>query len=294
MALIAHTWMNIVLPLIGCECEDFGSGFLVFRETSESRGRLFIVTAKHVLFGKDKNGRPKTQPDSDRKISLFMPNNGVDPNSLTISDVSIEQTNTPVTCQLHPSSYRTHPDENVDLAALEITELKHQYPQVSTKGISYPYFATNDKLSKLDLTAGEDVYILSYPNVNNRKDNGALAPLIQDDLCLPTIKSGTVATRTGHKDKGFYVDCLVTPGSSGGPVFSKRPFHLELIDDLSDAQGTATPFLLGLITNQEFIDAPTKGNTQSWVDAYAGLAWAFDANAIQETVEQFFSTSRVQ
>lgn len=283
MALIAHTWMNIVVLITNSDCDYFGSGFLVLVKTRSGHGRLFLVTARHVLCGKKKIGE---KWKAREEIVLFLHKKEVDPNSLLTTSKEMVQTTPPCTFKgIDESIYRIHRDENIDLAILEVTKILLERTEYSAKGLTLNYFAENDKLVELDLTAGEDVYILGYPNQINTDDKITIgaSPVLDRDICLPIIKSGTLATRLGKKDKHFYVDCLSLEGSSGSPIFSKRIFPPNDGQSLSSKH-----FLLGMVTNTGLVDAPYKRDGESYYFAYSGLTLAVDAVAIKEVISLFF------
>ena len=99
-----------------------------------------------------------------------------------------------------------HPDQNVDLACVDVSELTHTEAYVSCLDDSYLTPVDYEKVA-----LGSDVLFVGFPNdrydvVNN----------------LPLVRKGTLASMPNLDFNGsgeIVIDAQVFPGSSGSPVF---------------------------------------------------------------------------
>jgi hypothetical protein len=106
-----------------------------------------------------------------------------------------------------------HPDEEIDLCAILISELLHslilQGLVIKHQILGEPWRMSSEEIDKL--TPAEPIAMVGYPNglwdeVNNR----------------PLIRQGNTASHVAVKWNGrreFVIDCACFAGSSGSPVF---------------------------------------------------------------------------
>ena len=147
---------------------------------------------------------------------------------------------------------RLHPNEHVDVAAINVSELLGQEAESNQDRFNYaaPFCFDKGLLArnnnKIHVEASSDVLVVGYPRG------------FYDDVNLfPIVKSGIVASRWGAWFQGeprFLIDAKLFPGSSGSVVISK-PTDLVVRDGqilvLRDADKAFT--LLGV-----FSGAPIK------------------------------------
>jgi len=245
---IAREWIYTTVRVQSSQ--ELGTGFLVFRHTSQDSGDLFLVTNKHVV-------APDTGSLSHARSLLLFINAGGSDNMVTETKYPI-----PLVDDLGQRLWRGHPDPRVDVLAVDITALIVQHPEIHHRDVPYSFFATHDTLRAQEITQGDEVLIIGYPDGRN--------PHVRSSF--PIVRQGTIASVIGEQIKvptdsgvvripGFEVDSAIIPGSSGSPVVLKPKTE------------TATPFLLGIISGTL--------RTQ-------GLGIAYDAETIKETIELFF------
>ena len=114
---------------------------------------------------------------------------------------------------------RLHPDENVDVAAIDMLGLLSQEMESNKDRFTYmsPFCLSRNLLMrnnpKLQIEASSDVLVVGYPKG------------YYDDVNLfPIVKSGIVASKWGAEFRGdpcFLIDGKLFPGSSGSVVISK-------------------------------------------------------------------------
>ena len=114
---------------------------------------------------------------------------------------------------------RLHPDENVDVAAIDMLGLLRQEIESNKDRFTYmsPFCLSRNLLMrnnpKLQIEASSDVLVVGYPKG------------YYDDVNLfPIVKSGIVASKWGAEFRGdpcFLIDGKLFPGSSGSVVISK-------------------------------------------------------------------------
>lgn len=114
---------------------------------------------------------------------------------------------------------RLHPDERVDVAAIDMLGLLSQEIESNKDRFTYnsPFCLSRDLLmrnnQKLLVEASSDVLVVGYPK--GYYDNVNLFPI---------VKSGIVASKWGTEFRGdpcFLIDAKLFPGSSGSVVISK-------------------------------------------------------------------------
>jgi hypothetical protein len=243
-----------------------GTGFLVGRPV-EGGLQIFLVTNKHVLGPQRRFGQ-----------SLLLHLNVSNENMPEVEPYSVTYT-------YRPQSFREHARAFVDVCAVNITAIIAELPRLSYEYIAYGGLALPDLISTLDIGAGDDILSIGYPlgfsqGVNN----------------LPIVRQGVIATSLRHDLSGaalsdqvnlgphpaFLVDGGVVHGSSGSPIILK-PVAGRLVRGVYE-MGNTQPVLLGILAKTKFATIPENREP-----TYAGMGLAFKADAIQETIERFYS-----
>ena len=122
---------------------------------------------------------------------------------------------------------RLHPNEGVDVAAINVSELFRQEVESNKDRFTYasPFCLSRSLLARHNKTirieASTDVLVVGYPRG------------YYDDVNLfPIVKSGIVASKWGARfggDPCFLIDARLFPGSSGSVVISK-PIDMVIKD----------------------------------------------------------------
>lgn len=113
--------------------------------------------------------------------------------------------------------YYEHPNKDIDLACLNISEILEQN-NIYFRNLLPSMFAD---FEKEELLPGNDVLFIGYPQ--NRFDNINNLPLLRKGY----VSSIPKVDFNGKKE--FIIDAQVYPGSSGSPVFSVINGHFKLI-----------------------------------------------------------------
>lgn len=205
-----------------------GTGFLIWDD------RYILVTARHVVF------------DNDGKVfpNLCFWGNEMNGEQFLRSVSEIQRKYEKI--EWITASY---PDSDVDIAA-SVVELN-----ISEEDLG---FVTRNGFAKMkDIDIGNDIYYLGYPDDIGTKHDSNL--VIKSN---PVLRGGMVA----YKEKDyFYIDAVVAPGNSGGPVFKfdKKTESVNLI-------GIVSAF---------------KPFAKEGMPSYSGLGIVFSADSIRELLD---------
>ena len=151
--------------------------------------------------------------------------------------------------------YYPHPDDNVDLACINITD-------ISQTDAFYRHI-DNQFLRPIDLekvALGSDVLFVGYPDSRYDTINN-----------LPLVRKGSLASLPGIDFQGrgeIVIDAQVFPGSSGSPVFVEWDSTYALLGVLSqamvkDVSKQQTNLGLGIVLKQRHV--------QELVDHVSGI-----------------------
>lgn len=184
--------------------KSVGTGFLLSKKIDETKQQIFLVTNKHVI----------AESNSDGKIvgkflkgsfSFIKDDNG---NPKLGDSVVINTENL-------TDMFLQHPDENVDLAICNISNIFNQLTQNLKQNVfirTIPIDLIPSENESFD--AIEDVTFIGYPNgIFDQKNH------------LPITRRGVTASPFEvdfNGGKKFIIDAQVFPGSSGSPVFIKE------------------------------------------------------------------------
>ncbi len=275
---IAKTWIYATI-LIENEWGGKGTGFLVSRETSNDKGKIFLCTNKHVL-NKNKKLRERAT-----KITCYI---NIEEKDGTVVGKNVK---IPLVFSDGTRRWREHPDDFVDVLVFDITNLIIAIPSMVRKWASYDLFVDEKILKEQDITIGEDVMIIGYPS-----------GFVQGETNFPIVRQGIIASQIGQKyieiikDKqgnvvekkiyrGFLIDGGLIPGSSGSPVILKPVIGRYIGSDINF--GPTKPYLLGIVAETRYAGIST--NEEETIPSFADLGIAFDAITIKETIELFFN-----
>ncbi len=270
---ISITWVHATVRVEN-EWGKGGTGFLIIRRIDPTRGKIFLVTNKHVVH---------TDPQLREKAAFLTVYLNVREKDGTVAGKSF-----PVPlAEDNQRLWREHSDPNVDVFAVDVTALIQSQPGIENRGADYSLFALPPILKEEDITEGEEVLILGYP-----------LGLFHTRVHSPLVRQGIVSTKIGEKIRlrlpspegyrrveipAFLVDAAIIPGSSGSPVVLKPSIGRKVRNRIDMA--TATPYLLGIVSATE--TASVKMENYAF-PVLAGLGIVFDALTIQQTIEKFF------
>lgn len=228
--------IQIEVPTTHANLTATGTGFFFRAEVSLSdrdvRTKVLLISNRHVL----RDGQGVMTVRLNRKKDDGTPDYGnVQPFCYEgFSEFCIE-----------------HPDQNVDLACVDVSEFTHTGAYVSCLNDS---FLTPVDYEKVAL--GSDVLFVGFPNdrydiVNN----------------LPLVRKGTLASLPNLDFNGrgeIVIDAQVFPGSSGSPVFIEWDRTYKLLGVISGtfersaatevSEGEIFPTLgLGVVVKQRHV-----------------------------------------
>lgn len=235
---IDDEWIFSVAFIVNQSTDRTGTGFFVFRTTAAEKGKLFLVSNKHVLLPKPVSS-DKIPKLATALIHITKENSGV-----------LSMTNFPIILRRKDgrSLCVSHPRDDVDVAAIEVTPyvVKDETIRGGYK-VGYIHesrFATKKSITETSLTLGDRVVILGYP-----------LNMVEGSTAVAVARGGTIATppdRDYRSSPVFLIDCSTIRGSSGSPVFVPvRPYKVDRQPDgkvkLSGIRGYV-PELLGIVS----------------------------------------------
>lgn len=199
MALIPPFFLDTVVAIGTANTKGekswIGTGFLYGQLIADKKYKVYLVTNKHVLEGKDfilVRFNPKTNdPSTDFPISLRQKN---------------EQ-----------FTWTSHPDPKIDIAVININA-----NLLKEKGMKFRFFESDTHISTIsdmknsETAEGDFIYVLGFPM-------GIVAHDRQNVIC----RNGTIARIRDlyeGRSNDYLIDSFIFPGNSGGPVISKPEF----------------------------------------------------------------------
>lgn len=230
------------------------------------------VTNKHVL------GDNQKLREQGEEITVFLSVN-------TDRNVTIRKSAVvPMVDDAGKRTWREHPDNDVDVLAIDVSPLILQNTQICHDAPTQALFVNERIIADFQLTVGDDVAVIGYPDLDiNRTIEpivtaGTLATQIGEPLIEDFKETGMKSTR------GFYINHVSVPGSSGSPVILS-PTIGRVVQGKNYVGLEVPPLLLGILTQTRHAKVKVS---QFEGRAFAGIGVAIDAVAIDETLALFF------
>lgn len=265
---IADSWYYSTI-LIQNEWNRTGTGFLISREIAPKILKIFLCTNKHVL------NIEKEKRNNAQFIKCYF---NIEQNSQIVTACYILELNID-----GQKRWREHPDENIDVLVFDVTDLIKKVPNMVKKWGDYNLIADKEILEKENITVGDDIFILGYPNNKFQGEN-----------FFPIIRQGIIASKIGNNYiqnnihyRGFLIDggIATVHGQSGSPVVLK-PMPSRFIKG-NIVFGASKSYLLGILAQTDFTNIP-EPKQEKFLE-FSGMGIAFDAITIKETIELFFN-----
>jgi hypothetical protein len=250
-----------------------GTGFFVYREIQSGKGHIFLVTNKHVL--------PKE--GNEKSVNIRVNTRGGD-------KFQVQQIIIPIVGKdgKYLPTVILHPQQDFDVAVVHITEevLKHG---IEGTWIPYSLFVTKEKLKAENITVGDEIFLLGYPNAIYDPRN--VSPILREGTIstIPTEEyffNENIRKKFNLPEKidGFLIDANVFPGSSGSLVILKQqPTTIGPQGETVVSRDKKIPYLLGIISGSIPIHDQALGSTQRMA-----LGIVYSADTIKETIELFY------
>ena len=271
MGLIEELVANSTV-MVYDEANNPGTGFLLAVGEGPDE-RLLLVTARHVL------GIGVLAHATHCTIAVRRIHNG----HVTVVDVQV-----PLAATAH------HPNLDFDIACLEVTQQVQAGGAHAHRFVRQAEVPDQARLDELDIRLGEAVVVPCYPAT--AVGGNAYGAFAQGRNRWPLIRSGTVASpvddelrypRNNQPDlvvRGFTIDCAVSPGVSGAPVFL-NPMVQRLVNDQFVAAHDLR-VVLGIVISTEFVPLDTGSPDVPRIKTHAGLGIVSSSMAIRETIQQ--------
>ena len=161
--------------LIENELGATGTGFLITRNIDDERFKVFLATNKHVLH-KDLEGRLNANV-------IYIHCNVSNPDGST----SRQRIGLTLETKDGEKLYREHPEHDVDVLAIDVSQII-KLGNIVHKRIGYSLICNSDILEQEDITQGEDIMTIGYPEDFRHRTNN-----------YPLFRSGIIATRIGEE-----------------------------------------------------------------------------------------------
>lgn len=259
---------------------SIGTGFLILKNIDETQQQIFLVTNKHVIAKTDNAG--KVIGKLNKGTFSFVKSVDSNPQLESVFSINIENLT---------DMFFQHPDESVDLAICNISNIYNQITQefkqdIFIRTIPIEMIPSGEE----DFDAIEDVLFVGYPN-----------GLFDEKNHLPLMRRGITASPYEidfNGNKKFIIDAQVFPGSSGSPVFIKE----QNMKNGSLRLGVEKYFFVGVISKVfhrsqvgTFIQevAPTKNEPGEFlVQQMIGLGICEKSGQIIDLIEIFGKNSK--
>jgi len=256
-----------------------GTGFLLFEGIGFSRGRVYLVTNRHVL--------PPEGQQQDIRVRVAIRNQD---GSDRVDVVSV-----PVVGQdgKYLNSVRVHPDPNTDVAAVNIAFAAFQAKfrllidaMMTGRYLDTSMLMTTDRIRSFSIGMGSPIYIIGFPDA-----------LFDPRNISPVLRRGIIATdplegfnfnqelrRTiafPEHVNGFLIDANIYPGSSGSLVVL-APDCLAMNSAQDSKNANRRPSILGIVAGSiPILDASLHSYTR------IGLGIVYSADAIRDVIRSF-------
>jgi hypothetical protein len=254
-----------------------GTGFLFFQGVGFGKGRIFLVTNKHVL-------PPEGKPQEIKVRVVVRDQNGA---------ARVDAVSVPVVGRdgKYLKSVRVHPDPDTDVAAvniaLEAFGAKFQLlidALMTGKYLNTSMLMTSERLRFSSIGMGSPVYIIGFPDA-----------IFDPRNVSPVLRSGIIATdpREGFSFNeglrrtiafpehvnGFLIDANIYPGSSGSLVVLAQDAQHNGQDS---KPANWQPTILGIVAGSiPMLDAALHSY------ARIGLGIVYSADSIRDVIRMF-------
>ena len=256
-----------------------GTGFLLFAGIGFSKGRVFLVTNKHIL---PPEGR---QQDIKVRVAVRNPDGSARVDEVSVPIVGPDGK--------YLASVRVHPDPETDVAAVNIAfaAFRAKFQLLIDAMLSRQYLdpsalMTSDKIRSSGVGMGSPVYIVGFPDA-----------LFDPRNISPVLRAGTIATdplegfnfnqelrRTiafPEHVNGFLVDANIYPGSSGSLVLL-APDCAARNGGQEAKNANSRPAILGIVAGSiPILDSSLHSYSR------IGLGIVYSADAIREVLQAF-------
>ena len=194
---------------------EVGTGFLVRKPITEELQQILLFSNKHVIWGK----KDKDTLGISKNLRITMHKK---------QDDGSHVLGTTHTFLMNPKrdelGYWEHPDKEVDVACLNISEAANVGIPLLYKAVDTENFFDVDRTN---ISSGERIIFVGYPTGFYDQKN-----------FLPILRTGTIASIPSVDFNGrpqILIDAQVFPGSSGSPVFVSIGGKYKLLGIISDA-----------------------------------------------------------
>ncbi len=250
-----------------------GSGFFIFRPVDADKGHILLVTNRHVL-------PPEGQA---RSAQIRVAVKSGDRTTVRLIEIPIVGKD-----GKYLANVKTHPKPGFDVAVVNVTEAVVK-EQIQGAWIPLDLFATQEKLKNENITVGDEIFLLGYPDA-----------IFDPRNVFPVLRTGVIATvptegyafneslraRFTLPDRvdGFLIDANVFPGSSGSVVILKQqPTTIGPQGQTVVSSAKKIPYVLGIISGSIPIADAALGSVQRM-----GLGVVYSADAIRAAIDELY------
>jgi hypothetical protein len=256
-----------------------GTGFLLFERIASSRGRVYLVTNKHVL--------PPEGQQQDIKIRVVVRNrDGSDRVAMvTVPIVGSDGK--------YLDSVRVHHDPNTDVAAVNIAfaafreKFRLLIDAIMTgRHLDVSMLLTSDKIQSSGIGMGSQVYIIGFPDALFDPRN--ISPILRRGIIATDPVEGFNFNESLRRSiafpehvNGFLIDANIYPGSSGSLVVL-APDYLAKNMGQDSKNADLHPSILGIVAGSiPILDAALHSYTR------IGLGIVYSADSIRDVIDSF-------
>lgn len=213
---------------------EVGTGFLIKKPIKEGFEQILLFSNKHVFWGK----KDMLKQGISKNLRITMHRKDAE------GGYTLGTTHTfGFELKRNEPSYCEHPDENVDVACVNISGAANVGVDLHYKAVDTENFFN---FERRDIISGEKVIFVGYPTGFYDQAN-----------FLPILRTGTIASIPSVDFNGksqILIDAQVFPGSSRSPVFVPVNGHYKLLGIISEAFYKGLDFVEIESTNQPEID----------------------------------------
>jgi hypothetical protein len=223
MALLAPIYLKSLVAIgdsdkkekFICDASGFLIGFIAKNSKYPEKRRywVFLVTNRHVFEDRDEVYLRFNKKEGGTEIfrqPLFFPNS-------------------------KEKRWLAHKNKKVDVALLNVSPKILEEHGVDYFFFNEEMFAYYKQFGKIGIEIGDCVYILGFPlGIAGRSQN------------FPCVKWGIISRidkEVIKKDKSFWVDSSIFPGSSGSPIILRPSIH-----SLTSTPAVSQVYLLGVVS----------------------------------------------